>query len=205
MAMRVLASDSVHKITDDFITSNGPCHGRCILRERPQITASRWSQTKSPTLYGGPLFRWSYSSFCRCWLLLWFPLHNVCICQTIPQVSCIMCRTTYRHFCRCSKQDIYRQLYFSSKHQDAWCGLSRSMYASAIGKHQQWKLRWRSQLSSCSATAVLSMLRRVLLNCSIIPLDCGWYGIVRVWVIPNRLQISLTKIGSKFFPWSVCG
>lgn len=40
-----------------------------------------------------------------------------------------------------------------------------------------------------------------LLNCFIIPLDCGWNGVVCVFQISNRLQMPLKTAVLKFFAW----
>ena len=49
------------------------------------------------------------------------------------------------------------------------------------------------------------MSNRVRLNRSTIPLHCGWYGVVRVFLICNSLHISFTKSDSNRRPWSLSG
>jgi hypothetical protein len=40
-------------------------------------------------------------------------------------------------------------------------------------------------LCSSSSTAMLFRFKSVRLNRSTIPSDCGWYGVVRVFVMPR--------------------
>ena len=61
-----------------------------------------------------------------------------------------------------------------------------------------------SQSFCCSITAFRKYSYGVRLNGSTISSDCGWSGVVRVFLISYKTHIPLNTVDSKFLPWSEC-
>lgn len=80
--------------------------------------------------------------------------------------------------------------------------LGRLVNIGSVSTHQ---LGYSSfQLLGFRDALMLKTFKRVRLNRSTIPFDCGWYGVVRVFCMLRILHNSRNSSDSKLRPWSVC-